>query len=99
MKWNVYYHNFNANKIETFNIFDHWRFNEDVQKDLSKYRNRDDFAQALRRNLFYYFGSKCEYEVLIGPWVGRKDDCTIKVDVYSQVMLNFDTFVDYVWTH
>lgn len=97
MEWNVYYYNFNGKKIEKFNIFDHYRFREDVEKDLEKYKSKDEFAKALRSHLFYYFGSKCEWEVLISPWIG--DGKTVKVDVYSQVMLNFDVFVDYVWTH
>lgn len=67
LTWNVYYYDFNKQEIRKINIFDHWKFNEDVMKDLDKYKNRDDFTEALRRNLFYYFGSKCEYEVLVSP--------------------------------
>ena len=99
MTWNVYYYNFNAKKIETFNIFDHWKFNEDVQSDLNKCRNREDFARLLKSHLFYYFCSKCEYEVLISPWIGNSREGAIKVDIYDQVMLNFDKFLDYVWTN
>ena len=32
MVWNVYYDNFNGNKIEPYNIFNHHSFNEDVKK-------------------------------------------------------------------
>lgn len=44
----------------------------------------------------YYFWSKCEWEIIICPWVGKADD--IKIDVYDQLMLNWDKFVDYVWS-
>ena len=41
----------------------------------------------------YYFWSKCEWEVLISPWVGGNDE-EIKVDVAWQIMNNWDVFVD-----
>lgn len=44
----------------------------------------------------YYFWSKCEYEIILSPWTGRADD--IKIDVYDQIMMNFDSFVDYCWS-
>ena len=44
----------------------------------------------------YYFWSKCEYEIILSPWTGRADD--IKIDIYDQIMMNFDRFVGYVWS-
>lgn len=55
------------------------------------------YAEELRRSLFYYYCSKCEWEVVIGPWCGDRGTKEIKVDVYMQVMNNWDIFVDYVW--
>lgn len=97
LEWNVYYHDFNGGDIKKFNIFDHWRFNEDVARALKRDLNRNDFARHLRSHLFYFFCSKCEYEVLISPWIDDKEKGVIKVDIFDQVMMNFDIFVDYVW--
>lgn len=97
MTWNVYRHNVNSGEIVCFNIFDHWKFNEDVQEDLRKYTSREEFAKRLRSNLFYYFCSKCEYEVLVSPWIGDKEKGTIKIDIYDQVMMNWEIFLSYVW--
>lgn len=97
MKWNVYYYNINKNEIECLNIFDHWRFKEDVQKLAKKRIKKEDFKEKLRKELFYYFCSKCEYEILLKAWIGRKDSKEIKIDIYKQVMLNFDIFAEYVW--
>ena len=97
LEWNVYRHDFNSSEIKTFNIFDHWKFNEDVARDLKRDLSRNDFARHLRSHLFYFFCSKCEYEVLISPWTGNKEKSTIKIDIFDQVMMNFDIFVDYVW--
>ena len=126
LKWIVYRHDFNANKIVTFNIFDHWKFEEDVIKDLKKYKDKDDFTEQLRRNLQYWFWSKSEHEVVITsfpPYITMNEldnlneerlshkekylrdpfrlrvslDTGAKIDIYSQVMNNFEIFCDYVW--
>lgn len=62
MKWNVYYHSINEDKIKISNIFDHSDFRKDVENDIHKYKSREEFAKALKSNLMYYFWSKCEWE-------------------------------------
>ena len=59
--------------------------------------NKENFIEQLRKSLMYYFWSKSEYQVLILPWVGEADD--IKIDIYDQVMMNWDKFSEYVWTN
>ena len=99
MEWNVFYHDFNKQKIVVFNIFEHWRFNDDVKKSLKKFDNKEEFAERLKRDLLYYFWSKCEYEIVITSWCGGRNTKDIKIDVYDQVMNNWDIFVDYVWSN
>ena len=97
MKWNVFIHNFNKNEIEEYNIFNHHCFTHEVKQAVKKYKDKNDFLDKLKSELRYYFWSKCEWEVIISPWVGRKEPCEEKIDVYNQVMLNWDVFADYVW--
>lgn len=128
LEWNVYLENFNSRTIEAFNVFDHFRFQDDVKKALKQARNKKDFAEEIRHALMYYFWSKCEYEIVITSWVPRiskkelerlndsfkednekygREPASIwvepnvfkKVDVYEQIALNFDIFVDYIWSH
>lgn len=99
MEWNVFYHSVNDRKIKKFNIFEHWRFDKDVRENLKKHTDKDEFAKALRSDLFYYYCSKAEYEILISAWCGGTGTETIKVDVYTQVMNNWEIFLDYVWNH
>ena len=99
MEWNVFYHNVNKQKIETFNIFEHYSFNESVKKILKKCNDKKEFAKELKFELMYYFCSKSEWEIIIFPWCGRLENIDIKVDVYDQVMLNWDVFVDYCWSN
>jgi hypothetical protein len=93
--WNVFYHNSNKHKIEFFNIFDHWRFRESVENALKKSKTRDELEKKIKSELFYFFCSKYEWEALITSFPAN-DDETIKVDVYWQVINNFDRFIDYI---
>ena len=96
IEWYVYYHDSNAQKIIKWNIFNHATFAEKVNKLLQENLSRDEFADGLKKYLMYYMWSKCEYEIILSSWTGRADD--IKIDVYDQIMMNFDRFVDYCWS-
>ena len=97
MEWNVFYHNVNSQKIETFNIFKHGAFFEYVSNHLNKCKTKEEFAEKLKSELHYYFWSKAEYELIISPWCGGRYTDDIKVDIYTQVMNNWSIFLDYVW--
>ena len=99
MEWNVYYYDINRNKIRPFNIFNHSNFKNEVIDLIGKIKDYDEFSKEIKKVLFYYFGFKAEYEVVIAPWCGGSDKDGIKVDIYSQVMLNWDKFLDYVWNY
>lgn len=68
MVWNVYREDFNRRAIVKYNIFDHSSFAKDVEKLLKEDISKDEFAKNMRRSLFYYFGSKTEYETVITSW-------------------------------
>lgn len=97
MEWNVIYYNFNRKKIMAYNIFSHGGFEEDVRSILNKRLERKDFDEALKRSLRYYFWAKCEWEIVISPWVGD-ENAAVKKDVFWQVMNNWPVFSDYVWS-
>lgn len=99
MKWTVYRHNINADRIETINVFMHGGFTNEVLFLLKKCKDKNELAEKLRGSLAYYFRIKAEWEVLIYPWCGSRNKEPIKVDVYDQVYNNWDVFVDYVWSH
>lgn len=136
MTWNVYNYNFNAHKIETFNIFRHGSFREYAYKALKNCKDKAEFTKAIRGELSYYFWSKSEYglivkltkdnKVFLYPWCGsshpeaEKIEVTdetnfdwlsfakehidkqrytneAKIDIYDQVMFQFDEFINYMW--
>lgn len=136
MEWNVYCYNINKNQIEKFNIFHHHGFVKYYSEYLKTSPNKETFAEAIRKELSYYFRCKSEYELIIKraennrvflyPWIGGRDPETekievtsdanfdwlsfakehinkqiykneAKIDVYNQVIFEFDKFIDYVW--
>ena len=100
LKWNVFIFNTNSKKIEVYNIFDHFSFYNCVKADLKKIKDKKEFENSLRSHLMYYFWSKAEWEVIIAPWVGGdREKSKAKIDVYDQIIMNFDLFLDYVWSH
>ena len=72
--WKAYYHSMSGHEIRPFNIFEHGRFREEVRKLLLKCTEKEAFAEELRRSLFYYYCSKCEWEVVIdlGAEIGAR---------------------------
>ena len=105
--WNVYVEHFNRQKIVPYNIFDHTDFLADIQKEIKRIPETQDdeeyiesVSSVLRSVMMYYFWSKCEWEIVLTSWPtnirGFHDE---KVDVYDQVRLNWDSFVDYVMAH
>lgn len=95
MKWNVIRYNINKREIETCNIFSHGGFREEVDELIKNYENEEKFKSKVKNSLLYYFFVRAEWEILISPWIGSKKG-EIKVDVYWQIMNNFDQFIDYI---
>ena len=125
--WTVYIRDLNnRDKIRTFNIFEHFGFREDTERYLKKYKNKEEFAEHLKRSLMYYFWAKFEWETVVTtfpPYISVTElerlnterEQTLKernrepymlnvnlnsgekIDVYNQVMNNWDVFLDYVW--
>lgn len=118
LEWNVFLHDFNSNKIIIFNVFNHDRFLNDLYK-LKKETDFKKFSEEVRKNVMYYYWSKCEYETIITSfpsYISKEElnriknedvkyrtcvnlECEIKVDVYDQVMLNWDKFINYLWNN
>lgn len=97
LEWNVYIDDINKRKIIIFNVFKHYSFCEDLKEIIKKYKTIEDFSTELKRICMYYFWSKCEYEIILTcfpKWDKFKEE---KIDVYSQLNLNWDKFVNYIW--
>lgn len=96
MEWFVYCWDINKHKLSSFNIFKHSGFKKDVSLFLKDCDTKCVFAEKVKRSLSYYFRAKSEYEVCMSAPFGRFDECI--VDIYSQVVINWDNFIAYVWS-
>lgn len=105
LTWNVYVYNFNKRCIETRNILgnDSVIIRDVLEKAKSEYKENvpdyDKFKEEVRNIVMYYYWAKCEWEVIISAWPPNENAKEEKVDVYSQVMLNFDIFYNYIYTN
>lgn len=104
LEWNVFVGNFNSGRIERHNVFDHWRFMEDLKKLARRCKDteREQFEKELKRDLMYYYWSKCEWEIVLDHFPQSEDKNRFrpeKVDVWEQIALNWRPFADYVWAH
>lgn len=96
--YNVFRYNMNSKEIEYFNVFDHFGFYEACKKAFNKYKeNPSEFSEAVRKNAFYYFAFKAEYEVLIKAWCGGTGEEEIKIDIYQQLQMNWKSFIAVVY--
>lgn len=96
LTYKVYLQDFNRKSLEEYNILSHRGFMKSIAAHTSLPKN--EFAEAVKNDLLYYFWSKCEYEIVISGWPNVENNLE-KVDAYDQVMLNFDIFIDYLWSH
>lgn len=101
LEWNVLVGDWNSGEICVHNVFDHAGFLNDCKVATEKYELKADFAEKIKSHLFYYYWCKCEWEVVVCHWPvtdNEKYKCK-KIDVYSQVNINWDKFIDYLWEH
>ena len=99
LQWNVYRINHMKNKVEVFNVFDHWSFRNETIKILKESKTKTDLSEELRHSVFYYFGWKYEYEICITSVFSRQEETEEKIDIRHQLMLNWDRFIDYLWNN
>ena len=99
--WNTYISNFNSGLIEVHNIFHHAAFRDGCRKAAKKFsEDREAFAEQVRKELMYYYWSKCEWEIVLEHWPSGGDRFKdMKIDVYDQVQLNWPVFIDWLWEH
>ena len=98
LEWNVWYYDQNIDKIRPFNIFGHKGFNNDISYIFTqspRIFNITPFKKEIDKIAMYYFWCKAEYEVNLCDWF--KGDAKAKIDIYTQLKLNWDRFIDYLW--
>ena len=99
LEWNVFVHDINKRQMKIFNVFNHGRYRQEIIELLNR---RDDytleeFKEKVKSSTMYYYWCKCEWEILIAPWVGDFDNESVKIDVYKQLEMNWNHYIKYLW--
>ena len=94
LKWIVILPNQTYN-ITTYNIFNSVSFVSGLMDLKARFKKDNSIVlkEQIKKLLMYSFWSKAEYEIMVKLLFGKEEH---KIDVYEQVMLNYDVFYDYL---
>ena len=97
LKWNVLRYDFNLKRIRPYNVLG-YSFADELAKDIKKYKiiNREQLKEHLKKEFMYHYWSKSECEVAIGGLHSDFPKDVEKVDIWSQIEMNFDNIIDYI---
>lgn len=103
LKWFVFVEDINKKQIKVYNIFEHKDFMEDCndawEDYKNKYHNFSKFQKDIDNILMYYFWCKCEWEIILSNFPPSDSFHEKKIDVYQQVKINWDKFIDYIFSY
>lgn len=98
--WNVFCteHTNKGNEVFIINVFKlNWVFLGRLYKTYKDHKDDfDKFSKEVRANLMHEYWARCEYEIFVSDMFSS-GELTVKVDVYQQVMMNWDNFISYLW--
>ena len=95
LEWNVIL--YEHDKIRVYNVFNNAYFSEAVT-DIIHTPNLtiNEISELIKRKAQWQFWGRCEYEHLISSWPPYAADKGYKIDVYVQLELNWDRFIEYI---
>ena len=95
--WNVLLHDFNSDKIITYNAFGD-EFKENLYKEYRKKKinNKLELKEYIKSKMMYHYWSRSEYEIAIGGLHSKYPENFEKIDAYHQLEMNLDHIVDYI---
>lgn len=96
LKWYVLNYDFNKQKIEYYNIFNHAYLIESLQKILNNYTNFNDYIEQLDKLLRYCFWGKRECEISVGDAFETDLIKFKKIDIYFQLKPNIKLLGTYI---
>ena len=95
LEWNVLLHDFNRDEIIKYNIFGKnspLEIEKLIKKNkITTYR---DFKEKMKSEFMYHYWSRTEYEIIVSGFC--KDAKEYKIDVWTQIEMNFDRVLEYI---
>ena len=96
LHWNVLAEDYYSREIVSYNIFSHTSFANSVKNALKRAKDEKELLEMVHSELRYFFWAKCEHEVYVDGLFDKDGSEKRKIDVYEQVMLNWDQFSRYL---
>lgn len=102
LSWKVKNYFCNSNKVWDYDVL---QYREDQIKKLKKKcATKEEFAEAMRREMMWQYWSRCQYEVIVEidennriwlkPWVGCIDPESVKIDVTDDETFDWRGFAE-----
>ena len=88
-KFNVLYFDFNAKELKPYNIITE-NLLEEFKKRTKSLTSIEEKKKVLDDYFLYHYWSKREYELFIGDAFEEDISKYKKVDIYTQIQMNFD---------
>lgn len=102
LTWKVKNYLINENKIWDYDVLEYRE--EQIKKLKKKCTTKEEFSEAIRREMMWQYWSRCEYEVIIEvdddnriwlkPWVGCTDPDSVKIDVTDDGRFDWRGFAE-----
>ena len=98
LKWNVLIHDFNGDKIVSYNVLNNDYLIDSLKKAIKKEEvvSYGDVKEFLSRKFKAQYWSRAEYEILVSGLFDRSE--AEKIDVWYQLEMNIDNITEYVIT-
>lgn len=94
-KFNVLYFDFNAKVLKPYNIITEDLI-EEFKKKATPLASTKDKKKVLDDYFMYHYWSRREYELFIGDAFEEDISKYNKVDIYTQIQMNFDVIYNLV---
>ena len=98
-EWYVYVEDVNANKIKKFNVFNSFNFLKCCKQTFRKYKDPKKIEEEIKAWARYCFMFKYEYEIVLTCMTEKQNFKSLRIDVYNQLTLNWDSFFEYTMQH
>lgn len=98
LEFYVLNYDFNAKKVETFNIFRNYYVHRDAIKYTEDYldgkMSYGDFKEELRKTIAWQEWARCQYEISVGDAFETDVEKLEKWDCYQQALPNMEVIAD-----
>ena len=86
--FNVIIDDVNAQEFKAYNVMSYFLCCYDTTKIDKRPKTFEEFKEFVKSKSMYLYWARCEYELVLKPWVGLHSEK--KVDVHWQLMHNLD---------